>query len=110
MNSTLSESQSSEITIQSDEDAAKKAKQEEFQQYLTNTGLMDCLTKILMIWYESNERPENPEEYLQDYFSKIDGHDINKIKAENEKLKERISILESKLAEIEKSLEEDLPN
>ena len=104
------DNQSSANPTQLEDDAAKKARQEEFQQYLHNTGLMDCLTKILMIWYESNERPENPEEYLQDYFSKIDGHDINKIKEENEKLKERIAILESKMAEIEKCLEEDIPN
>lgn len=84
-----------------------KLRQEQFQQYLIESKLMDCLTKILMEWYETNDKPSNIEEYLKDYFSKIDGYDINQINDENQKLQERILLLKDKLAEVQKELEED---
>ena len=88
----------------------EQSRRQEFRKYLEDTKLSDVLTKILTIFYDSTDRPTNEEEtiaFLRDYFSKIDGIDINAVRAENKQLEERLTMLKSKLAELQKELNPD---
>lgn len=72
-------------------------KVQKFRKHLEDTGLMETLTKMLMELYESNFKPENSWDFCRDFFSKIDGIDINDVKAENEQLQARIQELSQQI-------------
>jgi hypothetical protein len=76
----------------------------EFRQYLEEKQLMNELTKILVLLYETNDKPTDPTTFCRDYFSHLGGFDINTVNEENEKLGTKLEELKGKLAALEKEL------
>ncbi|KAG2377421.1 hypothetical protein C9374_009332 [Naegleria lovaniensis] len=70
------------------------ARKEEFRKYLEKNGVVDSFTKALVALYEEPERPQNPLEYVKHYLGGPSTEDIEQLKQENEKLKQRIKELE----------------
>ena len=86
---------------------ARDERAQEFRKYLESSGLMETLTKMLAELYESNARPNGDASiaYCRDYFSKIDGVDINVVRAENEHLQERLNDLNNEIERLTKQIE-----
>lgn len=100
----------SEETKRIREEQAKNAKilkKAEFRNYLDEKGLMKILTEILMIFYEETDRPSPPEDFIRDYFSKLNGVDIKIVNKENEELQEQIEAAKAKLYELTHPSEEE---
>ena len=68
-------------------------RREAFKQYLENSGLMDHLSNIIVKMYEANEKPTDPLKEIRAYFSKLDGVDIDELRATNQKLRETLDEL-----------------
>lgn len=79
---------------------------QEYKKYLEEKGLMDLLTKLLAGLYETSDKPEDAEAYVRQFFSTLEGVDINVINQENKALAEKIAELNAKAEELEKELEE----
>ncbi|KAL9645599.1 hypothetical protein ABK040_000661 [Willaertia magna] len=72
------------------------AKKEEFRKYLEKNGVVDSITKALVCLYEEPERPPNPLEYIKQYLGGPSSEDLELMKQENEKLKQKIKELEER--------------
>lgn len=85
---------------------SKDPRAEEFKKHLTDTGLMDVLTKVLAQLYDSAEKPTESEVYCRDFFSRMEGVDMAAVLAENEQLKAKIEELTKTAEELTKELED----
>lgn len=72
----------------------------QFKQYLETKGLNKVLTEVLITFYEQTDHPNDPIEYVKDYFSKLGGVDINEINFENNELQKQIEERKKKLEEL----------
>lgn len=79
---------------------------QEYKKHLEAKGLMDLLTKLLAGLYESSDKPDDAEAYIRQFFSTLEGVDINVITQENKALAEKLAELNAKADELEKELEE----
>lgn len=82
-------------------------KKENFRKYLIEKGMMELLTKMLVGLYETNERPTDPEasfEYCRNFFSKLEGVDINIVRSEIERNKEKLKELNTTFEELNQEL------
>jgi len=91
------------------------SKKEEFRKYLEKAGVLDALTKTLVCLYEEPEKPNNALDFLRKNLSSAgpDAPDvlelkneienlhtqIDKLKADNESLRERLSKYEPAVLE-----------
>jgi hypothetical protein len=78
----------------------------DFRKYLTQQGVMQKLTKVLVSLYEEPERPENPLEYVKRHLGVPAGIDIEDIRAENEELKRRNEELQATVDSLMSQLED----
>jgi hypothetical protein len=76
-----------------------------FRRYLSENGLFDSLTMLLVELYESTDRPSDPFSYCRDFFSKVEGRFIDDYKAENEKLLDKLAVLTAKAEELQKEIQ-----
>lgn len=83
----------------------REFRQIEFKNYLEEKGLMKHLTTILVHFYENSDR-QNPMDYIQNYFSTMNGTDIKQVLAENEDITQKIEEAKKKLADLEAQLAE----
>uniref|UniRef100_A0A1B6BWP6 c-Myc-binding protein n=1 Tax=Clastoptera arizonana TaxID=38151 RepID=A0A1B6BWP6_9HEMI len=76
------------------------SKREEFRKYLEKNGVLDALTKTLVLLYEEPEKPEDALEYVIRHLAenKLDLSEIESLKTENENLNLRIRSLEEEIA------------
>ncbi|XP_018396393.1 PREDICTED: C-Myc-binding protein [Cyphomyrmex costatus] len=79
------------------------AKREEFRKYLERSGVMDALTKILVLLYDETEKPSDALEYIRKNLGGIvdNTSEIDSLKKELEESKAKIAELQSKLAKYE---------
>jgi len=81
-------------------------KKEDFRKYLEKSGVIDALTKGLVELYEGPEKPNDPLEFLKEYFgptgmggTEVLKQEITALKKENADLKAKVADLEKKLSE-----------
>eukprot|EP00808_Paulinella_micropora_P020181 g13152.t1 len=88
----------------------KEGKKEDFQKYLEKSGVMDALTKVLVVLYETEDKPSNAIEFLKETLATGGAVAAEATtKAANlakvvEELKKENRALKDKLAETEKEL------
>ncbi len=100
-----------------------EAKKEEFRKYLEKSGVIDQLTRVLVGLYEQPEKPANSIEldfwrrgtknmktnnehrFIKKFLGAPSDSDVDTLRSENEKLKEQVAALETKVQELEKELE-----
>ncbi|CAG5117819.1 unnamed protein product [Candidula unifasciata] len=63
---------------------ATDSKREEFRKYLEKAGVLDTLTKVLVVLYEEPEKPNNALDFLKQHLnaSGPDAADIEALKLE----------------------------
>ncbi|XP_051143598.1 uncharacterized protein LOC127260011 isoform X2 [Andrographis paniculata] len=71
----------------------KEAKKEAFRKYLESSGVLDALTKVLVLLYEQNDKPSSAIEFIQ---QKLGGPSL----AEYEKLQAEVSDLQLRYNEL----------
>lgn len=79
-------------------------KREAFRKYLDDGGVLDSLTRVLVALYEEPENPQDPLEYIKQFLGSPQGIDVESLQKENETMKEQITQLESRLAELKGKL------
>ncbi|XP_065169512.1 c-Myc-binding protein homolog [Atheta coriaria] len=73
-----------------------EGKREEFRRYLEKTGVMDALTKVLVLLYEEADKPEDALAFILNALSRQTGAETtDDLKAQVVELKERIAQLEA---------------
>ena len=75
------------------------AAREEFRRYLEASGLMDSITRVLSKIYDEHENGIDPMQYLKDHLGCPAGVDANKLRKENEELRNSIRALEQQIAQ-----------
>jgi len=101
----LSRKKDQKIDIESIE-REKKSKEADFKRYLEEKQLMHTLTNVLVEFYETSDKPNDPVDYIRQFLSRVDGHSIDSIKNENEELKSKLETLKTKLFELQEELKE----
>lgn len=76
-----------------------ETKKEEFRKYLEKNGVLDALTKVLVGLYEEPERPDNAISYIRRYMGAPANVDVEALKKENERLKDKVESLYQQLEE-----------
>ncbi|XP_043283509.1 c-Myc-binding protein isoform X2 [Venturia canescens] len=76
-----------------------EAKREEFRKYLERAGVIDALTKVLVLLYEETEKPDDALDYVRKYLSNATDSksEVETLKQELESAKDQIAELEAKL-------------
>mmetsp|Transcript_32439 Transcript_32439/g.66303 ORF Transcript_32439/g.66303 Transcript_32439/m.66303 type:complete len:95 (+) Transcript_32439:224-508(+) len=82
------------------------SKKEEFRKYLTQSGVIDALTKVLVGLYEEPDRPMNAVDYIKKYMGAPANVDVDAVRAENEELREKVKELTRTVDELNTSLRE----
>ncbi|XP_011315023.1 C-Myc-binding protein [Fopius arisanus] len=79
------------------------SKREEFRRYLERAGVLDALTKVLVMLYEEPEKPDDALEYIRKHLGgitdvtlKVESLEktLEDVKAENRELKTKLAKLE----------------
>lgn len=78
-------------------------KREEFRKYLERSGVMEGLTKVLVMLYEETEKPADALEYVRKHLGGImeDTSEVDTLKKELEEAKAKITELKTKLVKYE---------
>ncbi|XP_014482050.1 PREDICTED: C-Myc-binding protein isoform X1 [Dinoponera quadriceps] len=78
-------------------------KREEFRKYLERSGVMEGLTKVLVMLYEEPEKPADALEYVRKHVGGImeDTSEVDLLKKELDEAKAKIAELKSKLIKYE---------
>lgn len=72
-----------------------ECKREEFRRYLEKTGVMDALTKVLVLLYEETDKPDDALLFIQNTLAKQTGNEtLDELKAQIAELQEKITMLE----------------
>ncbi|KAK7869197.1 hypothetical protein R5R35_001140 [Gryllus longicercus] len=73
---------------------AADSKREEFRRYLERTGVMDALTKALVLLYEEQDKPDDALGYIKGQLGGGSGDDKNtKLEQENADLRAQLAHL-----------------
>ncbi|EAY19084.1 c-myc binding protein, putative [Trichomonas vaginalis G3] len=83
----------------------KEYRQIQFKSYLEEKGLMKHLTTILVHFYENSDK-DHPIEYIQQYFSTMNGVDINQVLKENAEIQQKIEEAKKKVADLQAQMAE----
>jgi hypothetical protein len=78
---------------------SSEAKKEEFRKYLEKSNVIDALTKALVNLYEEPNRPSDPVEYIKKVLGGPSQDDVERLKAENERLVQEVDQLRKRLGE-----------
>lgn len=83
------------------------SKREEYRKYLEKTGVIDALTKVLVMLYEEPEKPENALEFLQKHLGIAgpEGPVVEDMKLEIEQLKQQVEQLQQENADLKEKLQ-----
>mmetsp|Transcript_25246 Transcript_25246/g.37720 ORF Transcript_25246/g.37720 Transcript_25246/m.37720 type:complete len:91 (-) Transcript_25246:560-832(-) len=81
-----------------------ESKKEEFRKYLEKSGVIDALTRVLVVLYEEPERPQNAIDYIKRYMGAPANVDVDAIRNENEEMKAKIKELTRTVEELNSSL------
>ncbi|EFN79349.1 C-Myc-binding protein [Harpegnathos saltator] len=85
-------------------------KREEFRKYLERSGVIEGLTKVLVMLYEEPEKPTDALEYVRKHLGGVmeDTSEVDTLKKELDDAKAKITELKSKLVkyEIEEATDE----
>uniref|UniRef100_A0A224Y1L5 Putative c-myc-binding protein n=1 Tax=Panstrongylus lignarius TaxID=156445 RepID=A0A224Y1L5_9HEMI len=75
------------------------SKREEFRKYLERTGVMDALTKVLVLLYEQPEKPEDALEFMRSNLGdkRPSANEIENMRAELEDAHHTIKELDKQL-------------
>jgi len=82
-----------------------QTEKEQFRNYLKKTGIIDSLTRVFTTLYETQEKPQDPTDWLKSNLGQIIGVDIIALEKENEELKEKVKELNKLIKEQEKKEE-----
>nr|QZL12170.1 c-Myc binding protein [Microvelia americana] len=82
------------------------AKREEFRKYLERCGVMDALTRVLVMLYEEPDKPDDALEYVRVNLgdNKPSAAEIEQMRADLENALKRINELEDENCELRKKL------
>nr|QZL12171.1 c-Myc binding protein [Rhagovelia obesa] len=82
------------------------SKREEFRKYLERCGVMDALTRVLVMLYEEPDKPEDALEFVRVNLgdTKPSAVEIEQMRADLEKANERLKELEDENCELRKKL------
>ncbi len=89
--------------------AAGDAKKEEFRKYLSQSGVIDALTKVLVGLYEEPDKPSQAIEFIKMQLGAPGTTDVEALKAENEQLKSKVEELTKELEDAKAKLAELAP-
>jgi len=93
------------------------SKREEFRKYLEKAGVLDILTKVLVVLYEEPEKPNNAIDFLKQHLNATgpDAADveslrleITELKLKYEQLQEENAELKAKLLQLEPQVEQEV--
>ncbi|KAH9525023.1 hypothetical protein Btru_000129 [Bulinus truncatus] len=97
---------------------AADSKREEFRKYLEKAGVLDTLTKVLVVLYEEPEKPNNALDFLKQHLN-VTGPDtadiealkleISELRQKCEQLQEENNELKAKIQQLEPALEPEIP-
>uniref|UniRef100_A0A0B6Z8Q5 c-Myc-binding protein n=1 Tax=Arion vulgaris TaxID=1028688 RepID=A0A0B6Z8Q5_9EUPU len=96
---------------------AADSKREEFRKYLEKAGVLDILTKVLVVLYEEPEKPNNALDFLKQHLnaSGPDAADVEALKLEVtelrlkcEQLQEENNELRAKMHALEPQAETEI--
>ncbi|KAI8791821.1 C-Myc-binding protein [Biomphalaria glabrata] len=97
---------------------AGDCKREEFRKYLEKAGVLDTLTKVLVVLYEEPEKPNNALDFLKQHLN-VTGPDtadiealkleISELRQKCEQLQEENNELKAKIQQLEPALEPEVP-
>mmetsp|Transcript_23581 Transcript_23581/g.27068 ORF Transcript_23581/g.27068 Transcript_23581/m.27068 type:complete len:93 (-) Transcript_23581:55-333(-) len=87
-----------------------ETKKEEFRKYLERAGVIDQLTRVLVGLYEEPEKPSNAIDFIKSCLGAPSDTDVEKLKAENDELKDKVRDLERKVEELQQELENERAN
>ena len=87
-----------------------ETKKEEFRKYLERAGVIDQLTRVLVGLYEEPEKPSNAIDFIKGCLGAPSDTDVEKLKAENDELKDKVRDLERKVEELQHELENERAN
>ena len=87
-----------------------ETKKEEFRKYLERAGVIDQLTRVLVGLYEEPEKPSNAIDFIKGCLGAPSDTDVEKLKAENDELKDKVRDLERRVEELQHELENERAN
>ena len=82
-----------------------ETKKEEFRKYLSDSGTIETLTKVLVQLYESPDKPTNSVEFIKRQLSMNGEIDVEKLQKDYEALKMEKERVEAKVEELQTELE-----
>ncbi|KAK0053571.1 C-Myc-binding protein [Biomphalaria pfeifferi] len=97
---------------------AGDCKREEFRKYLEKAGVLDTLTKVLVVLYEEPEKPNNALDFLKQHLNVTgpDTADVEALKLEISELRQKCELLQeennelkAKIQQLEPALEPEVP-
>jgi len=84
-----------------------EGKREEFRRYLEKTGVMDALTKVLVLLYEEADKPDDALMFILNTLAKQTGNQtIDEFKSQVAELQEKIALLEEENVRLKQPKEE----
>ena len=87
-----------------------ETKKEEFRKYLERAGVIDQLTRVLVGLYEEPEKPNNAIDFIKGCLGAPSDTDVDKLKGENDELKDKVRDLERRVEELQHELENERAN
>lgn len=90
---------------------AADSKREEFRKYLEKAGVLDTLTKVLVVLYEEPEKPNNALDFLKQHLnvSGPEAADVEALKLEVTELRQKCEQLQERNNELETMLQQSEP-
>ncbi|XP_059147146.1 c-Myc-binding protein-like [Physella acuta] len=94
------------------------SKREEFRKYLEKTGVLDCITKVLVVLYEEPEKPNNAMDFLRQNLNATGPEtadvealklEVTELRQKCEQLQEENNDLKARLQQLEPATEPEIP-
>merc|ERR1711893_71080 len=87
---------------------AADSKREEFRKYLEKAGVLDTLTKVLVVLYEEPEKPNNALDFLKQHLnvSGPESADVEALKLEVTELRQKCEQLQEENNELKMKLQQ----
>jgi len=87
---------------------AADSKREEFRKYLEKAGVLDTLTKVLVVLYEEPEKPNNALDFLKQHLnvSGPEAADVESLKLEVTELRQKCEQLQEENQELKAKIQQ----
>ena len=78
-------------------------RKEDFKKYVSESGVVDSLNRVLAALYDEPQRPEDPMEYIKSYLGAPKGVKAEELEKENQELRNKIAEIDAQIALLTKS-------